>query len=111
MKTFSYNNHEECCFAVSNHLIMRVIDIKDLQTNEVVKSDVFSTYFDRDYAETVVTITNDSDDRKMTNFLRNLGVVTEIIESCICTDDEEEEKVILDICNLNVDVFKEYSLE
>lgn len=113
MKTFSYKEHEECCFAVNhyftNNLIL-TIDIKDLQTNEIIKSTIFITDFDSHYVENKVRVENYSVNREIVEFLKELEIVSEIVVRYVDVETEKK-SLISDICRINLDVLKDYTSE
>ena len=113
MKTFKYGNYT-AYFDVghySNDEKAISISIVDLDTGEPITS--ATSYLETDYEVGQAVIENYSaygndvtSDVGMTEFLKDLEIVEDVIESTYVEDDERK---TVDVCKINLRILKEYS--
>ncbi len=113
MKTFQFENYT-ACFDVGNYpknAKAISIGIVDSDTEEPITS--VTSYLEIDYEVGQAVIKNYSaygnevtSNIGMTEFLKELGIVEDVIESNFVEDDERK---TVDICRINLRILKEYS--
>lgn len=111
MKKFEYEKYKNCSFIVSNYLSEPkpiAFVIKNNEDNEIIAKCTTYDMF-QDYSNGIVTIKNYSENRGMTEFLKNLGIVTEVVQSYKCNDLQETESI--DVCKIDLKKLKAYSSE
>lgn len=111
-KTFKIWDYKNCSFIVSHYITEPnaiAIVIQDNDTSEIVTK---CTIYDisEEYRVGMATIKNYSENKEMTEFLKNLGIVTNIIESHQVNEMTEDTETI-DVCNIDLKKLKEYSIE
>ena len=114
MPNFQFQNHKNCCFDVGNYSNDEKaisISIVDLDTGEPITS--ATSYLETDYEVGQAVIKNYSafgndvkSDVGMTEFLKNLGIVIDVIESTYVEDDERK---TVDICSISLLLLQGYS--
>ena len=109
-KYFKIWNYEDCSFTVSHYLADKkaiAIIIEDNITSEIVAK--CTTYLeDTKYQKGIATIKNYSENKGMTDFLKKLGIVTEIFKSQKVNELAEDTETI-DFCKINLKKLKEYA--
>ena len=111
-KSFPIWEYKNCSFIVSSYLsepIAIIFAIKDNETSEIVAKCTTYDLF-TNYEVGMATIKNYSENRGMTEFLKKLGVVTNIIESNKVNELAEETETI-DVCNIDLEKLREYATE
>ncbi len=111
-KNFKIWDYKNCSFIVSHYITEPsaiAIVIQDNDTSEIVTK---STIYDisQEYQVGMATIKNYSENKGMTEFLKNLGIVTSIIESYKVNEMAEDTETI-DVCNIDLKKLKEYACE
>lgn len=119
MKTFEFEEYSKCNFFVSHYCFDEkaiAISIEDSTTSELIcKCTTYDIH--RDYEVGIATIKNYTENVGMTEFLKKLGIVEEVIKSYILNEDVEDfgdipiKKETLDVCKINLEVLKSYSKE
>lgn len=109
-KSFPIWEYKNCSFIVSSYLsepIAIIFAIKDNETSEIVAK---CTIYDlsTNYKKGMATIKNYSENRGMTNILKELGIVTNIIESNKVNELAEDTETI-DVCNIDLEKLREYA--
>lgn len=111
-KNFKIWDYKNCSFIVSHYITEPsaiAIVIKDNDTSEIVTKCTIYDIFE-EYQLGMATIKNYSENKEMTEFLKNLGIVTNIIESHQVNEMAEDTETI-DVCNIDLKKLKEYSIE
>lgn len=111
-KNFKIWDYKNCSFIVSHYLIEPsaiAIVIKDNDTSEIVTKCTIYDIFE-EYRVGIATIKNYSENKEMTEFLKNLGIVTNIIERHKVNEMAEDTETI-DVCNIDLKKLKEYACE
>lgn len=115
MKTFTYKNYKKCYFKVASYAADKkamAILIENLKDGPIATCTVYDNY--SAYSEHITTIKNYSENSHMTNFLKKLNVVEDVLYSNPCnafvvdTLNTNNPQTI-DTCLINTDVLKEYS--
>lgn len=108
MKTFKYKNYANCYFIVGTYLknksAMAITignDDGPISTCTIYDDFVF-------YCEGITTIKNYGENSHMTNFLKKLGIVDEVLESYPCNYNFINPSETKDVCLINMDKLKQY---
>lgn len=119
MKTFRFKKYPKCNFWVSHYYFdddAIAIVIVDSVTNDVIcKCTTYDIHFN--YNLGIATIKNYTENVGMTDFLKDLGVVEEVIKSYILNEGIEDfggisiEKETIDVCKINIKLLKSYATE
>lgn len=114
MKTFEFTNNTSCFFDVGHYpknANAISIGIVDSDSEETIVS--ATDYLEIDYEIGQAVIKNYSaygndvtSNVGMTEFLKNLGIVEDVIESNFVENDERK---TVDVCKINLRILKEYS--
>lgn len=111
MKKFKYKNYKNCYFIVSSY-------VKDENAMAIaIESDngpiTVCTVYDELglYCEGITTIKNYGENSNITNFLKKLGIVREILNSFPCNYSYPNSSETKDICLIDMDKLKQYSKE
>lgn len=109
-KTFNIWQYNNCAFEASHYIADSkaiAIRIVDNETSEAIVK--CTTYIQNvEYKEGIATIKNYSENRGMTDFLKEMGIVTEVVESFKCNEDAEDTETI-DVCKIDLKKLKEYA--
>lgn len=116
METFKYKGNKDCYFEVNSYYAnKKAMAIQIFRKGELLST---CTVYDElgMYSEGITTIKNYSENSNMTNFLKNLGVVEDILMRYPCNsyvgytiDDKNPQTK--DICLINMENLRKYSKE
>ena len=110
-KNFKIWDYEDCSFEVSHYLADKkaiAIIIEDNRTSLMIAK--CTTYLaDTKYEAGIATIKNYSENRGMTKFLQDLGIVTEVFRKKKVNELAEDDETI-DFCKINLEKLKDYAI-
>lgn len=116
MKKFTYKNYKNCYFIVGSYVAdKRAMAISIQSDGEPITTCTVYDDFGM-YNEHITTIKNYSENSHMTDFLKELGVVADIIDRYPCNRFvydtlETDNPQTMDICIIDIDKLKEYCKE
>lgn len=116
MKKFTYKNYNNCYFIVDTYVAntnAMAISIKS-DDESITTCTVYDDF--GIYCYGVTTIKNYSENSHMTDFLKELGIVTDIIERYPCNSFvndtlETDNPQTIDICVIDMNKLKDYCKE
>lgn len=113
MKTFKYKKYKNCYFIVDSYLGDKKAMAITIENNDGAVA--ICTVYDKFgvYEEGLVTIKNYSENSHMTDFLKNLGIVLDIVSRYPCNTFSYESlntnnPQTIDICIIDINKLKEY---
>lgn len=115
MKTFTYKDYENCYFRVGSYVAdneAMAISIENLEDGPIATCTIYDDY--SAYSEHITTIKNYSENSHMTNFLKKLNVISEVLYSKPCNSFVADtlhtnNPQTIDTCLINTDILKQYS--
>lgn len=117
MKKFTYKNYTDCYFNVGSYMANKEAMAISIQNNDVgpiTTCTVMSEW--GSYDKDIITLKNYSENSHITDFLKKLGVVKEIIMRYPCNSYvghtlATNNPQTIDICIIDTKKLKEYSKE
>jgi len=116
MKTFTYKNYNNCYFVVSSYAINNEAMAISIESDgePIATCTIYDDF--GIYSDNITTIKNYSENSHITDFLKTLGVVTEIINRYPCNRFvydtlEGNNPQTIDTCIINIDKLKKYCKE
>ena len=112
MKTFNYKKYKNCYFKVGRYLYgdnAMAISIENETNGPITTCTVIHEL--GMYMENITTIKNYSENANITNFLKSLGIVVNVIGSYPCNAYVKNTTETIDICEIDMEKLKEYTKE
>lgn len=119
MKTFKYKKYKKCFFIVSSYVAdedAMYIGIENETEGSIADCTVY--YKDGIYIPGFITVKNYSENSNLTNFLKELKIITEICTRFPCNNFPETLATLnganpqsIDYCQIDIEKLKEYSKE
>lgn len=117
MKKFTYKNYKGCYFTVASYVADNKAMAISIENENEGPITVCTVYDDmRMYSEHITTIKNYSENSHLTDFLKKMGIVIDIIDRTPCNSYVEdslnsENPQTIDICLIDTEKLKEYCKE
>lgn len=113
MQTFKYKNYDNCYFVVGSYARNKEAMAISIHNDDVGPITTCTIYDDFGmYFNGVTVIKNYSENSNITNFLKKLGIVDEVLTSFPCNINlPPTTKETKDICVINMATLKEYCKE
>lgn len=117
MKKFTYKNYKNCYFYVGSYRAdptAMAISIENINEGPITTCTIFDDM--SPYSEDIVTIKNYSENSHMTDFLKKLGIIIEILNRAPCNQFvyktlQTKNPQSIDTCLIDKNILRQYCKE